>query len=95
MHKGHLTMGNADYIASRQSIVALDLLTANQCPVAAAKVANRPATAGQKDLGVIATTAIILDHYLVGRSPADRNRPTRCQPEYVGPFRSFANDEIC
>ena len=48
----------------------------------------------KKDLGVAAAAALVLDDDLVGRRAADRHRLAGHQPEHVGPFRAFANDQI-
>ncbi len=94
MHERQLTLRNVNDVARRQRTVADHPLIAHRRPVATVQIADRPLAIGQEHLRVIPAGSIILHNNLVGGGPTDRDRPTRNEPEYVGPFRTFTDDQI-
>ena len=78
-----------------QLVVVLNPLAVDERAVAAIEIAQRPLALRLKHFGVVAAAALVLDDDRVGRRTADRDRLAVDQPEHVGPFRAFANNQVC
>ena len=78
-----------------QLVVVLNALAVDERAVAAIEIAQRPLALRLKDLGVVAAAALVLDDDGIGRRAADRDRLAVDQTEHVGPFRAFANNQVC
>ncbi len=89
-----LRLADADDLAGDQGMVAADFAGADRRAVAAFQIAQRPFALRQKDLGVAAAAALVFDDDLVRRSAADGHRLTGNQTEHIGPFGSFADNQI-
>ena len=76
-------------------IVVLNPLAVDERAVAAIEVAERPLPLRLKHLGVVAAAPLVLHDDRVGRRTADRDRFAVDQTKHVGPFRAFANNQVC
>ena len=89
-------MGIADpqHVARLKLIIRLNTLVADDCPVTTLQIAQGPMAGGMENLRMVAATTFVFDDNLVGGSTADGHRLTGNEPEDVGPFGTFPNDQI-
>ena len=95
MDEDQLRMADADHVAGLQRPVAANHFAVRpscRCGFPESRRIHCPPD--RKHLGVVPAAALVLDHDLVGRCAADRDRLARHQTEHVAPFRPFANHQI-
>ena len=95
VHERQVRIADPNDVARLQLIVALNPLAVDERAVAAIEIAQRPLALRLKHLGMVAAAALVLDDDRIGRRPADRDRFAVDQTEHVGPFRAFANNQVC
>ena len=92
--EGQLRVADADDVAGLERVVGMNAFAVDECAVAAIEIAEGPLALGLEDLGVVAAAALVLADDGVGRCATDRDRLAIDETENVGPFRTFANNEV-